>query len=91
MQLLRKYLIAYREALKNQPFTLYYIDAFAGTGYNTAKAPQENQSPLFNDLAAEETRQFLAGSATIALQIPQPFDQYIFVEQHPDRFAELAS
>ena len=90
LQRLRDYLIAYHNALKNQPFTLYYIDAFAGTGYNTPKAPPDYQSPLFDDIAAKETRQFLDGSARIALQIPRPFDEYVFVEQHPDRFAELA-
>lgn len=90
LQRLRKYLIAYHEALKNQPFTLLYVDAFAGTGYNTPKAAPDYQSPLFDDLAAKDTRQFLDGSARIALQIPRPFDEYIFVEQDPDRFAELA-
>jgi three-Cys-motif partner protein len=87
---LEKYLIAYHQALKNQPFTLYYIDAFAGTGYNTPRARPENHSPLFDDLAAKEARQFLDGSARIALQIPRPFDRYVFVEQHPERFAELS-
>lgn len=90
LQRLGKYLTAYRNALKDQPFTLYYIDAFAGTGYNTPKAAPDYQSPLFDDLAAEETRQFIDGSARIALQIPLPFHQYVFIEQHPDRFAELA-
>lgn len=89
LQRLQEYLIAYHNALKNTSFTLCYIDAFAGTGYNTPKAAPDDQSPLFNDLAAKDTRQFLDGSARIALQIPRPFDQYIFVEQHPDRCAEL--
>lgn len=89
LQRLREYLIAYHEVLKKQPFALYYIDAFAGTGYNTPKAAPDYQSPLFDDLAAKDTRQFLDGSATIALQIPRPFDHYIFVEQHEERFAEL--
>ena len=34
---LRAYLIAYAQALKNQPFRRYYIDAFAGTGDRAAK------------------------------------------------------
>jgi three-Cys-motif partner protein len=67
LQRLREYLIAYHNALKNQPFTLYYIDAFAGTGYNTPKAAPDYQSPLFNDLAARDTRQFLDGSARLEL------------------------
>ena len=90
LQRLREYLIAYHNALKNQPFKLYYIDAFAGTGYNTPKAASDYQSPLFDDLAAKDTRQFLDGSARIALQIPRSFDQYIFIEQQTERFAELS-
>lgn len=89
LQRLRDYLVAYRQALKNQPFTLYYIDAFAGTGYNTAKADPEYSSPLFDDLVRPDTREFVDGSARIALQIPQPFDQYIFVERDPSRHLEL--
>lgn len=34
---LRGYLIGYAQALKNQPFRRWYIDAFAGTGDRTAK------------------------------------------------------
>ena len=33
-----KYLRAYTTALKNQPFELLYIDAFAGTGYRATKS-----------------------------------------------------
>ena len=90
LQRLRDYLVAYHEALKRQPFSLDYVDAFAGTGYNTPKAPADNQSVLFEDLTAVEARQFLDGSARIALQIPRPFDRYVFVERDPDRFAELS-
>jgi three-Cys-motif partner protein len=89
LQRVRDYLISYQNAMKNQPFTLEYIDAFAGTGYNTPKAPLEDQSPLFADLVSADTRRFIDGSARIALQIPRPFDRYIFVERDPERSAEL--
>src|SRR5258708_25917365 len=89
LQRVRDYLIAYQEALKNQPFVLDYVDAFAGTGYNTPKASADDQSPLFDDLVSADTRRFIDGSARIALQIPRPFDHYIFVERDADRFAEL--
>ena len=89
LQRVREYLIAYQEALKNQPFSLEYIDAFAGTGYNTPAAPLEDQSPFFADLVSPDTRRFIDGSARIALQIPRPFDRYVFVERDADRFAEL--
>ncbi len=86
---LRDYLVAYKTALQNQPFTLCYVDAFAGTGYNTPKADDEHTSTLFNDLTAAEARKFIDGSARIALQIPKPFDRYIFIERNPDRHSEL--
>lgn len=87
---LEKYLVAYKQALKNTPFTLYYIDAFAGTGYNTPKAGPDNTSPLFDELVQPDTRKFVDGSARIALRISTPFDRYIFIERDPDRHAELA-
>ena len=89
LQRVRDYLIAYQEALKNQPFTLEYIDAFAGTGYNTPSAPPEDQSPLFADLVSADTRRFVDGSARIALQVPRPFDRYLFIERDSRRFNEL--
>lgn len=90
LERLRKYLVAYQQALKNQPFTLYYVDAFAGTGYNAPKSGPDDTSPLFDDLVGPDARKFADGSARIALQIPSPFDHYIFVERDPDRHSELA-
>jgi three-Cys-motif partner protein len=90
LERLRNYLVAYQQALKNQPFTLYYVDAFAGTGYNTLKAGADDASPLFDDLAKPDARRFADGSARIALQVPTPFDHYVFVERDPDRHSELA-
>lgn len=37
LQVLEKYLQFYATALKNQPFTLHYVDAFAGTGSHDPK------------------------------------------------------
>ncbi len=44
---------------------------------------------MFDDLVRPDTREFLDGSARIALQIPRPFDHYVFVERDPSRHAEL--
>lgn len=41
------------------------------------------------ELADEETRQFLDGSARIALQVEPRFHKYIFIEKDPKRFEEL--
>ena len=37
LNILQKYLQAYVTVMKKQRFTLYYIDAFAGTGYRDEK------------------------------------------------------
>jgi three-Cys-motif partner protein len=86
---LRRYLAAYQQALKEQPFERYYIDAFAGTGYNMPKSAPDDTSPLLADLVSPDARGFVDGSARIALQTKPPFDRYIFVERDPTRFAEL--
>jgi three-Cys-motif partner protein len=77
--------------LKNQPFHLIYIDAFAGTGYRTAKKQQDNQDLLLPlpEFEEQETQEFVDGSARIALQGEPPFNKYIFIERNPKRFIEL--
>lgn len=53
------------------------------------KANPDDSSPLFDDLLRPDAREFIDGSARIALQIPHPFDHYIFIERSPTRHAEL--
>ena len=80
LDILEKYLDAYTTALKNQPFKLMYIDAFAGTG---------EINLLHED---EDAQAFIEGSARRALRIAgKPFDRLIFVEKDPQRYARLDS
>ena len=75
LEILRKYLNAYTTALKNQPFHLMYVDAFAGTG----------EVPL------EDGRIIIEGSASIAANVDnKPFDKLIFVEKDADQCASLS-
>jgi three-Cys-motif partner protein len=90
LDMLRQYLTAYARALKKQPFQLVYIDAFAGTGYREPQGTVTQDGLLFPDLAEQEPQQFLAGSASLALQVEPPFHKYVFVERAARRFAELA-
>ena len=60
LEILRRYLDAYTTALKNQPFDLWYIDAFAGSGWYRDQGV--DPSSAYGDF--DELRQ---GSATIAL------------------------
>jgi three-Cys-motif partner protein len=89
LKLIRSYLFSYQQALKCQPFRKLYIDAFAGTGYRESKDNDADEILLFPELAKGEGKALLDGSASIALQIEPPFDEYIFVENKRARFREL--
>ena len=76
LEILENYLDAYTTALKNQPFKLLYIDAFAGTGYV--------------EFQEEDAKYFIRGSAARAVRInDKAFDRLIFVEKDSDRCLEL--
>ena len=76
LDILGAYLNAYTTALKDQPFKLWYIDAFAGTGTV--------------DLEDEEGGGVLDGSAKIALAVRnQPFDRLIFIERDRRKAEQL--
>src|SRR5580704_2316600 len=81
---LRAYLVGYAQALKNQPFRRYYIDAFAGTGDRAVKR-QEAASLL--DIP--ELDVLTKGSARVALEIEPPFHRYIFIEKRRRRSSAL--
>ena len=71
----QKYLKAYNVALKRQPFTREYIDAFAGTGYREVRQSDSQASLLLPELVEEDCQDFLDGSASIALKVEPPFPQ----------------
>ncbi len=81
LNILERYLDAYTTALKNTPFELWYIDAFAGTG--SIKLPAEQQG----DVTA-----FIKGSAKRALGInDKPFNKLVFVEKDSSLRRDLYS
>lgn len=76
LKILENYLDAYTTALKNQPFKLLYIDAFAGTGYV--------------EFQEEDAKYFIRGSAARALEInDKMFDKLIFIEKERNRYLKL--
>lgn len=79
--ILKNYLDAYTTALKNQPFGLLYIDAFAGSG----------EIRLETDVPDRQDRhKFIDGSIKIALNIQdKPFDKLIFIDKDPQNCAKL--
>lgn len=90
LERVRKYLVAYATIMSKYRFKFAYIDAFAGTGYRTQHQPDKpTSSPLFSELVEGESQEFIDGSARIALQVEPRFNKYIFIEQDPERYAEL--
>lgn len=96
LEVLAGYLRAYTTALQDKPtpgdpFRKAFIDAFAGTGYRNARPENDDPSQglLFPDLAEGDPQGLLRGSATIGLQTEPRFDKYIFIEQSPERCAQL--
>lgn len=83
LSILRDYLNFYTNALKNQPFNLIYIDAFAGTG---ERAQKIEAAPLWHE---EEEIQIKAGSVRIALDTNPPFASYHFIEKKPSHVKRL--
>ena len=78
LEILEHYLNAYTTALKNKPFKLLYIDAFAGTG----QIEVQDQD--------HEAVGFRAGSSVRALAVgDKPFDELIFVEKDARRASRL--
>lgn len=78
LSILKGYLGAYTTALKSQPFSLMYVDAFAGNGRINTRNADPN------------VRSFLKGSARIAVDIAEkPFDKLIFVENDAEKCEEL--
>lgn len=88
LEKVKKYLDAYLVALKNQPFQLEYIDVFAGTGYVNRKIDVAPPT-LFDSESVITLKEFIDGSARVALQTSPPFSQYRFIEKHRKRCKEL--
>ncbi|WP_429603557.1 three-Cys-motif partner protein TcmP, partial [Sphingobium xanthum] len=88
LKALTEYLHFYQNALKNQGFETWYIDAFAGTGDRHAEM---QLGDMFEDSPIEQVEIILDGSARKALKIDPPFSHYWFTEQHQGRAKVLRS
>lgn len=81
LEVLDDYLRFYVTALKNQPFTLHYVDAYAGTG---SHAPVDEDAQIL--LVPHED---FKGSVLTALEIEPAFHHYHFNDLNPDHVKEL--
>jgi three-Cys-motif partner protein len=91
LKCLRDYLSAYRTIFDGNPkaryFRTWYVDAFAGTGSRTTAA----DAPLLDIYYDNEAQEYQDGSARIALGLPSPFHNYMFIEKSRKRVTELQS
>lgn len=86
LKALNDYLGFYQNALKNQVFETWYIDAFAGTG---DRHTEMRRGDIFENRPIEHVEVILDGSARKALKVQPPFDHYWFAEQHRGRAGQL--
>ena len=87
LELVEKYLKAYSLALRQKFSSLWYIDAFAGTGSRTVRIEAKN-GDLF-EAPVPERLESRRGSAAIALDIKPTFDRLIFMDQKASHCAAL--
>ena len=89
LAVMQRYFSAYAQALKNQHFAKWYVDAFAGTGQRSeAKANSTEQFSML-DSDYPEFASAKDGSVRIALAIDPAFANYVFIEQSKAHAAEL--
>jgi three-Cys-motif partner protein len=87
LRLVEEYIKAYTVALRTKFRSLWYIDAFAGTGSRTVRHEAKSAS-IFDEETAERIER-RRGSARIALEVKPYFDKLIFMEQRKKHFDAL--
>ena len=92
------YARAYLQVMRNQRWTLDYVDAFAGRGKQALKSGAMNSvsEAFFGDQSERsDTEEFLVGSAIRALSASagsaRPFDHFLFIDADEHSCAELRS
>ena len=89
LDILKNYLDAYTTALKDKPFRLIYVDAFAGSGFWKPRSAGAVEDPT-DFLTMWKGSRAMKGSAAIALDIDnKPFDRLVFIEKDDDRCKSL--
>lgn len=98
LKCLGDYLSRYTQILKKQHWCqgYFYIDAFAGAGVNEVRKSGPNggsdtQQIIISSVQLEDVdeKEYVLGSAHVALQITNPFTKYFFIELAPDRIKNL--
>ena len=97
LECLRKYLHAYTTILRKQRFQGYfYVDAFAGPGslkIRKAQTADHGQRLLFevSEHALDDAgnSEYISGSPQVALDLENPFTDYVFIELDNQQFQHL--
>jgi len=87
LDVLAEYLQTYTTALKNKPFELLYIDAFAGAG--RALVEEQGEDSLFDRADLENDARYRHGSPLQAIQNDPPFQRFIFIDRKEESMATL--
>lgn len=80
------YLKAYAQALRPKFRSLWYVDAFAGTGSRTTRTTIGPTLLSPREITLIDTRR---GSARIAIDVKPNFDLLVFIEKNPAFVSEL--
>jgi three-Cys-motif partner protein len=89
LEVMQRYFSAYSQALKNQRFAKWYVDAFAGTGQRNETKPEATLQNALFDTDEPDFASVKDGSVRIALAIEPAFGNYVFNEQSKTHAAEL--
>lgn len=93
------YVNTYLKALSKQSWSLVYIDAFAGSGYQKLPDDSSDTGSLFDSDDAQEARSFIAGSAMRAIAASERarsegykgFSWFAFIDKDQDTLDTLRS
>ena len=93
LEVLRQYLTQYRVIFAKGPraqyFKTIYVDAFAGSGERIDSDHKIEMEALIGESDEPDRLAYKKGSASIALELTNPFDQYVFIEKNAARAIEL--
>jgi len=90
LKALERYLAFYTKVMKNQTqWRTIYIDAFAGGGVAQVRGRRRDGDPTADLLLGiePEAQEFIRGSPRVAMDLPDPFSTYVFIDADAARVA----